>query len=52
MAQAKEEPKIKIIDGYLCYKRKILNKTTWRLNTILICGQENCLKEFNKKCNL
>ena len=38
------------IDGIICFRKKIINESTRRLNSILICGV--CNKEFDKKCNL
>lgn len=38
------------IDGIDCYRKKVVNQQTRRLNSILICGV--CNREFDKKCNL
>ena len=34
------------------YKKKIVNETTFRLNSVLICGYAQCGKNFTKKCNM
>lgn len=38
--------------GQKYYRKKVINPKTERNNSILICGQPNCLKEFKKKCNM
>lgn len=38
--------------GETYIKTKIINESTNRLNSILICGSEGCGKKFNKKCNM
>ena len=43
---------VQSIDGDIYYKKKIPNPVTQRLNTMLICGYNECKKEFNKKCNM
>ena len=40
------------VEGQMYYKKKVLNEETQRLNTVLICGEPACRREFNKKCNL
>ena len=39
-------------EGQLYYKKKIINLATQRLNSILVCGDPHCKREFNKKCNM
>ena len=39
-----------MVDGVFCIKRKVVNKYTHRLNSILVCGI--CTREFDKRCNL
>jgi uncharacterized Zn-finger protein len=38
--------------GETYIKRKVLKEKTQRLNSMLICGREDCRKEFDKKCNM
>ncbi|CDW85047.1 zinc finger and btb domain-containing protein 26 [Stylonychia lemnae] len=46
----KSAPVLAKIDGCFYYKVKEINKTTRRLNSVLICAE--CQKPFTKKCNL
>jgi len=38
------------VDGVTCFRKKVVNNTTHRLNSRLICGV--CNREFDKRCNL
>jgi len=49
---AAAEPKEFVLDNITCYRKKVINQFTKRLNSILMCGFQTCNKEFNKKCNL
>jgi uncharacterized Zn-finger protein len=48
--QAKSSGTPVLIDGLPCIKKKMVNKNTQRLNSILACGM--CNREFDKRCNL